>query len=48
MFAFRGRRVHPPSFTCAHADVHHRNMIVGDGSTTFLNWELALWAGPNP
>ncbi|MGP4026432.1 phosphotransferase family protein [Actinomadura sp. 3N407] len=40
------RRLTPRPFTCVHADVHRRNMIVGDGSTTFLDWELALWGDP--
>jgi aminoglycoside phosphotransferase (APT) family kinase protein len=33
-------------FTCVHADVHRRNVIVGDGRTTFLDWELTLWGDP--
>lgn len=33
-------------FVCVHADVHRRNMIVSDGTSTFLDWELALWGDP--
>ncbi|TDC74585.1 aminoglycoside phosphotransferase family protein, partial [Actinomadura sp. 7K507] len=40
------RGLTPRPFTCVHADVHRRNMIVGDGTTTFLDWELALWGDP--
>ncbi|MFI0407414.1 phosphotransferase family protein [Actinomadura sp. 3N508] len=41
---WRGLTARP--FTCVHADVHRRNMIVGGGTTTFLDWELALWGDP--
>ncbi|MEU9023350.1 aminoglycoside phosphotransferase family protein [Actinomadura sp. NPDC048394] len=40
------RRLTARPFACVHADVHRRNMIVGGGSTTFLDWELALWGDP--
>ncbi|MES9539952.1 phosphotransferase [Actinomadura sp. NPDC000600] len=40
------RGLTPRPFTCVHADVHRRNMIVNGGSTTFLDWELALWGDP--
>jgi len=40
------RRLTPRPFTCVHADVHRRNMIVNGGMTTFLDWELALWGDP--
>lgn len=40
------RALTPRPFTCVHADVHRRNMIVGNGTTTFLDWELALWGDP--
>ncbi|MFB4295522.1 phosphotransferase family protein [Actinomadura sp. NTSP31] len=40
------RGLTPRPFTCVHADVHRRNMIVGGGATTFLDWELALWGDP--
>ncbi|MEU0668013.1 aminoglycoside phosphotransferase family protein [Streptomyces lavendulocolor] len=33
-------------FTVLHADLHRKNMIVSDGSTWFLDWELALWGDP--
>lgn len=31
---------------CVHSDIHRKNMIVKDGRTTFLDWELALWGDP--
>ncbi|MET8159702.1 aminoglycoside phosphotransferase family protein [Sphaerisporangium sp. NPDC005289] len=31
---------------CVHADIHRKNMIVDDGRTVFLDWELALWGDP--
>ncbi|MEU5876358.1 aminoglycoside phosphotransferase family protein [Spirillospora sp. NPDC047279] len=31
---------------CVHADVHRKNMIVQDGTSAFLDWELALWGDP--
>lgn len=40
------RGLTPRPFTCVHADVHRRNVIVGNGKTTFLDWELALWGDP--
>lgn len=40
------RGLTPRPFSCVHADVHRRNMIVNDGTTTFLDWELALWGDP--
>ncbi|MFB7590646.1 phosphotransferase family protein [Streptomyces sp. NPDC056169] len=33
-------------FTVLHADLHRKNMIVSDGLTWFLDWELALWGDP--
>ncbi|MFF8957330.1 aminoglycoside phosphotransferase family protein [Streptomyces sp. NPDC014894] len=33
-------------FGLLHADLHRRNMIVSDGVTWFLDWELALWGDP--
>ncbi|GLZ08910.1 hypothetical protein Acsp03_63760 [Actinomadura sp. NBRC 104412] len=33
-------------FVCVHADVHRKNMIVDEGVSTFLDWELALWGDP--
>ncbi|WP_084219212.1 aminoglycoside phosphotransferase family protein [Spirillospora albida] len=40
------RGLTPRPFACVHADVHRRNMIVREESTTFLDWELALWGDP--
>lgn len=35
------------SLTLVHADIHRKNMILGrDGTTVFLDWELALWGDP--
>ncbi|MBG0829787.1 aminoglycoside phosphotransferase family protein [Planomonospora sp. ID67723] len=31
---------------CVHADIHRKNMIIDDGRTVFLDWELALWGDP--
>ncbi|MEU7035932.1 aminoglycoside phosphotransferase family protein [Streptomyces sp. NPDC046237] len=33
-------------FAVLHADLHRKNMIVADGLTWFLDWELALWGDP--
>ncbi|MFE2525301.1 phosphotransferase family protein [Streptomyces sp. NPDC059382] len=33
-------------FVLLHADLHRKNMIVRDGVTWFLDWELALWGDP--
>lgn len=33
-------------FGLVHADVHRKNMILTQGSTVFLDWELALWGDP--
>ncbi|MFF8829786.1 aminoglycoside phosphotransferase family protein [Streptomyces sp. NPDC015131] len=33
-------------FAVLHADLHRKNMIVSDGATWFLDWELALWGDP--
>ncbi|MFC7548981.1 phosphotransferase family protein [Plantactinospora sp. GCM10030261] len=33
-------------FVCVHADVHRKNIIVDDGRSVFLDWELALWGDP--
>ncbi|RKS79689.1 hypothetical protein BZB76_1164 [Actinomadura pelletieri DSM 43383] len=40
------RGLTPRPFTCVHADVHRRNVIVDGGASTFLDWELALWGDP--
>lgn len=31
---------------CAHSDIHRKNMIIKDGQSYFLDWELALWGDP--
>ncbi|MCX4511726.1 aminoglycoside phosphotransferase family protein [Streptomyces sp. NBC_01619] len=36
----------PRPFTVLHADLHRKNMIVHNGVTWFLDWELALWGDP--
>lgn len=36
----------PRPFSVLHADLHRKNMIVTDGVTWFLDWELALWGDP--
>ncbi|OKK15198.1 hypothetical protein AMK16_28610 [Streptomyces sp. CB00455] len=34
-------------FRLLHADIHRKNMILGDaGRIAFLDWELALWGDP--
>ncbi|MBA9001619.1 phosphotransferase [Thermomonospora cellulosilytica] len=33
-------------FCLLHSDVHRKNMIVAQGRTVFLDWELALWGDP--
>jgi aminoglycoside phosphotransferase (APT) family kinase protein len=33
-------------FALVHSDVHRKNMILADGRTVFLDWELALWGDP--
>ncbi|MEV5444347.1 aminoglycoside phosphotransferase family protein [Streptomyces sp. NPDC052644] len=34
------------TFALLHADLHRKNMIVHEGATWFLDWELALWGDP--
>lgn len=34
------------AFGLLHADLHRKNMIIHDGRTRFLDWELALWGDP--
>ena len=31
---------------CVHSDIHRKNMIIKDGESYFLDWELALWGDP--
>jgi aminoglycoside phosphotransferase (APT) family kinase protein len=31
---------------CVHSDIHRKNMIVRNGVSHFLDWELALWGDP--
>ncbi|MGH3694869.1 MAG: phosphotransferase [Pseudonocardiaceae bacterium] len=31
---------------CVHADIHRKNMIIKNGTSYFLDWELALWGDP--
>lgn len=31
---------------CVHSDIHRKNMIIKDGASYFLDWELALWGDP--
>ncbi|MGH3600364.1 MAG: phosphotransferase family protein, partial [Pseudonocardiaceae bacterium] len=31
---------------CVHSDIHRKNMIIKDGVSYFLDWELALWGDP--
>ncbi|MFJ3902708.1 phosphotransferase family protein [Streptomyces sp. NPDC090025] len=33
-------------FVVLHSDLHRKNMIVSEGLTWFLDWELALWGDP--
>jgi len=33
-------------FGALHCDVHRKNLIVSEGRTWFLDWELALWGDP--
>ncbi|WP_322747243.1 MULTISPECIES: phosphotransferase [unclassified Frankia] len=33
-------------FRLLHTDIHRKNMILSDGRTYFLDWELALWGDP--
>lgn len=33
-------------FRLLHTDLHRKNMIVSNGRTYFLDWELALWGDP--
>ncbi|MGH3393036.1 MAG: phosphotransferase [Actinomadura sp.] len=39
-------RLTPRPFTCVHADVHRKNMILNGDDSAFLDWELALWGDP--
>ncbi|MBF6331866.1 phosphotransferase family protein [Nocardia transvalensis] len=36
----------PRPFRLIHADLHRKNMIVRNGETVFLDWELALYGDP--
>lgn len=36
----------PRPFRLIHGDLHRRNMIIRDGRTIFLDWELALYGDP--
>ncbi|WP_433333530.1 aminoglycoside phosphotransferase family protein [Spirillospora sp. CA-294931] len=36
----------PRPFGCLHADMHRANLIVRQGESAFLDWELALWGDP--
>lgn len=36
----------PRPFRLLHTDIHRKNLIVRDGRTYFLDWELALWGDP--
>lgn len=36
----------PRPLSCVHADVHRKNIIISDGKSVFLDWELALWGDP--
>jgi aminoglycoside phosphotransferase (APT) family kinase protein len=31
---------------CVHSDIHRKNMIIQDGRSYFLDWELAVWGDP--
>ncbi len=39
-------RLRPRPFRLLHTDIHRKNMILADGRTYFLDWELALWGDP--
>lgn len=38
--------LHPRQFRLLHADLHRKNMVIVEGRTYFLDWELALWGDP--
>src|SRR6266536_146222 len=38
--------LHRRQFRLLHTDIHRKNMILADGWTYFLDWELALWGDP--
>lgn len=38
--------LHSRPFRLLHTDIHRKNMIVADGGTYFLDWELALYGDP--
>nr|WSX52810.1 aminoglycoside phosphotransferase family protein [Streptomyces sp. NBC_00974] len=43
----RARSLAGRPFRLLHADIHRKNMILGDdGHIDFLDWELALWGDP--
>ncbi len=39
-------RLRPRPFRLLHTDVHRKNMILAEGRTYVLDWELALWGDP--
>lgn len=39
-------RLTPRPFCLLHADVHRRNILVGESGVSVLDWELALWGDP--
>jgi tetratricopeptide (TPR) repeat protein len=38
--------LHRRPFRLAHTDIHRKNIIVNNGRSYFLDWELALWGDP--
>ncbi|WP_433574237.1 phosphotransferase family protein [Nocardia brasiliensis] len=40
------KTLQPRPFRLLHADLHRKNMVLCDGATVFLDWELALYGDP--
>ncbi|MGF6884858.1 aminoglycoside phosphotransferase (APT) family kinase protein [Nocardia sp. GAS34] len=40
------KTLQPKPFRLIHADLHRKNMIIRNGETVFLDWELALFGDP--
>ncbi|CUU60383.1 AAA ATPase domain-containing protein [Parafrankia irregularis] len=42
----RWQTLRPRPFRLLHTDIHRKNIIISDGRSSFLDWELALWGDP--
>ncbi|TCJ34159.1 phosphotransferase [Parafrankia sp. BMG5.11] len=42
----RWQTLRPRPFRLLHTDVHRKNIMISEGRSSFLDWELALWGDP--